>query len=153
MRNIFYVFIAFFAFLLASCNGGGQATTHQTAAADSLQLQYAKGFSIKYYTNFKKIIVYSPWVKGAVYARYYLVTDNKTKTPADGIKVQIPLKTLAATSVTHLEFLSLLDEINTITGVCSPKIIYNREINKRIEEGQLQIWEMHLISMWKGLCN
>lgn len=137
MRNIFYAFIAFLTFVFTSCNGGGQAATYQAVAVDSLQLQYAKGFSIKYYTNFKKIIVYSPWVKGAVYACYYLVTDKKTKTPANGIKVQIPLETLASTSVTHLEFLSLLDEINTITGVCSPKIIYNKEINKRIDEGAI----------------
>ena len=63
--------------------------------------------------------------------------DGKTKTPANGTKVQIPIQTLVATSVTHFEFLSLLGELQTVNGVCSPKIIYNREINKRIGEGKI----------------
>ncbi|HET7732649.1 MAG TPA: ABC transporter substrate-binding protein, partial [Paludibacter sp.] len=58
-------------------------------------------------------------------------------TPSNGTKVQIPLQTLVATSVTHFEFLSLLGELQTVNGVCSPKIIYNRELNKRIGEGKI----------------
>ena len=63
--------------------------------------------------------------------------DIKTKTPNDGEKIKIPLKTLASTSVTHLEFLSLLDEIQTITGVCSPALIYNPELQKNIQAGKI----------------
>jgi len=105
--------------------------------SDSLRLKYAKGFTVRYFKHFKEVVVYSPWSKGAVYARYFLVNDQGIKTPINGIKVQVPLKTLAATSVTHFEFLSLLGEINTVTGVCSPKIIYNKDINKRIGEGRI----------------
>ncbi|MEI8273903.1 MAG: ABC transporter substrate-binding protein [Paludibacter sp.] len=104
---------------------------------DSLKLAYAKGFAIKYFSDYKEVIVYSPWIKGTEYARYYLVNDIKIKTPANGTKVQIPLKTIAATSVTHFEFLSLLKELQTVMAVCSPEIIYNAEINKRIGEGKI----------------
>jgi len=106
-------------------------------ATNSLKLSYAQGFAIKYFSDYKEVIVYSPWVKGTEYARYYLVKDAKTKTPTDGTKVQVPLPTLVATSVTHFEFLSLLGELQTVDGVCSPNIIYNREINKRIGEGKI----------------
>lgn len=123
-------------FIFFSC-GNKSAKTSDAQASDSLKLSYAQGFSIKYFPSYKEVIVFSPWVKGTVYARYYLVKDAKTKTPKDGTKVQIPLKTIAATSVTHFEFLSLLGEINTITGVCSPKIIYNKEINKRVGKGEI----------------
>jgi len=129
---LFIVFINFFA----SCSQ--KATKHEDKkACDSLKLSYAHGFAIKYFTDYKEVIVYSPWVKGLVYARYFLVNDLKTQTPADGTKIKIPLKTLISTSVTHFEFLSLLSELQTITGVCSPKIIYNAEINKRFDEGKI----------------
>jgi iron complex transport system substrate-binding protein len=123
-------------FLFFSCNIKNTKTS-DARTSDSLKLKYAEGFAVKYFSNYKEVIVFSPWVKGTVYARYYLVKDANTKTPTDGRKVQIPLKTLAATSVTHFEFLSLLGEINSITGVCSPKIIYNKDINKRIGEGKI----------------
>lgn len=108
-----------------------------TKATNSVKLSYAQGFAIKYFADYKEVIVYSPWVKGTEYARYYLVKDAKTKTPADGTKVKVPLQTLVATSVTHFEFLSLLGELQTVNGVCSPNIIYNREINRRIGEGKI----------------
>jgi ABC-type Fe3+-hydroxamate transport system, periplasmic component len=109
----------------------------ENKCSDSLQLTYAKGFSVKYFPQYTEVAVYSPWVKGAVYARYYLVKDASIKTPANGTKLRIPIKTLAATAVTHFEFLSLLGELNTVNAVCSPKIIYNKEINKRIAAGQI----------------
>ena len=124
------------ACFLVSCTGK-TGNIEKEQPADSLKLSYAEGYAIKYFANYKEVIVYSPWVKGSVYARYYLVKDGKTKTPANGTKVQIPIQTLVATSVTHFEFLSLLGELQTVNGVCSPKIIYNREINKRVGEGKI----------------
>ena len=122
--------------ILVSCTSK-HTKTDETKALDSLKLHYAEGFAIKQFAGYKEVLVYSPWVKGAVYARYYLVNDASVKTPTDGTKIQIPLQTLAATSVTHFEFLSLLGEINTVTGVCSPKIIYNKFLNARFSKGKI----------------
>ncbi|NDP22439.1 MAG: ABC transporter substrate-binding protein [Paludibacter sp.] len=126
----------FVIIVLFSCTSK-KASTNNLVSTDSLKIAYAEGFSIKYFTHYKQLLVYSPWVKGAVYARYYLVKDAKIKTPTDGKKVQIPIKTLTATSVTHFEFLKLLGELNTITGVCSPSFIYNAQIQKRVGEGKI----------------
>ena len=114
-----------------------KAKTVETTTTDSLKLIYAQGFAVKYFTDYKEVLVFSPWVKGSVYARYYLVNDAKTKTPTNGSKIKIPLQTIAATSVTQFEFLSLLGELQTVNAVCSPKIIYNAEINKRFNEGKI----------------
>jgi iron complex transport system substrate-binding protein len=116
--------------LFTSCTNP-KPKTDGRKAADSLRVEYANGFAIRYFDEYKEVIVYSPWIKGTVYARYFLVKDVHTQTPADGTKVQIPLKTNAATSVTHFEFLSLLGELQTISGVCSPGFIYNNKILKR----------------------
>ena len=134
MKQLLFTIIA--CCLVFSCTNKSVQTNNQTVS-DSLKMSYAKGFSIKYFPAYKEVIVYSPWVKGSVYARYFLVNDANTKTPVNGTKVQIPLKTLAATSVTHFEFLSLLGELQTVNAVCSPEIIYNAEINKRLKSGAI----------------
>ena len=122
--------------VLVSC-GGKTKKSDNAQTTDTLKLKYAEGFSIRYFRDYKEVIVYSPWVKGTEYARYYLVADLNVKTPSNGIRVKIPLQTLATTSVTHLEFLSLLGELKTITGVCSPAIIYNPTVLKRVGEGKI----------------
>ena len=121
---------------MVSC-GHKTAETKNPQTSDTLKLKYAEGFSIRYFGNYKEVVVYSPWVKGTEYARYYLVDNINIKTPVNGTKVQIPLNTLATTSVTHLEFLNLLGELQTITGVCSPGIIYNPLVLKRIGQGRI----------------
>ena len=135
MKKISLVALIISLFLSSCGNKTSKMAVGQ--AIDSLKLAYAEGFAIKYFTDYKEVIVYSPWVKGAEYARYYLVKDNGIKTPADGTKVKVPLQTLVATSVTHFEFLSLLHALQTVNGVCSPEIIYNTELNKRIAAGQI----------------
>jgi len=134
--SLCFLLIVFTICSFISC-GSKSTKTANAQPVDSLKLKYAEGFTIRYYRDYKEVIVYSPWVKGTEYARYYLVTDLKTETPSNGTKVKIPLKTLATTSVTHLEFLTLLGELQTITGVCSPKIIYNPVVLKRGGEGKI----------------
>ena len=133
MKGPIYFIIVLFSLIFLSCSQQKQNATNTLPNSN----EYAEGFSIVAHNNYKEVIVYSPWVKGSVYARYYLVTDNATETPEDGKKVKIPLKTLAATSVTHFEFLSLLGEIESINAVCSPDIIYNPVIIKRVNEGKI----------------
>ena len=130
-----YIFLLLLLVLI-SCT---KKQEHQTSSepVKIVKLNYAQGFSIQEYTDFKEVIVFSPWKKGEIFARYYLVKNTNTVTPEDGVKITIPLKTLASTSVTHLEFLSLLNEIQSITGVCSPKLIYNREIQKNIQANKI----------------
>jgi len=125
-----------FIFLLFSCSPK-QSEKSDTAATDSLQLQYAEGFKVLYHEKYKEVVVYSPWKKGDIYARYFLVESPNIQTPANGQKVIIPLKSLAATSVTQFEFLSLLGELNSLTAVCSPHLIYNKTILKKFNDGEL----------------
>lgn len=134
MKGPIYFIIILFSLIFLSCSHQQKQSATDTISNSN---EYAEGFSIVSHDNYKEVIVYSPWVKGSVYARYYLVTDNATETPENGKKVKIPLQTLAATSVTHFEFLSLLGEIESINAVCSPDIIYNPVIIKRVNKGKI----------------
>lgn len=134
MKQLLSILLSIFLFF--SCTTKS-AKSEKEQISNSLKLVYAQGFTIQYFPNYKEVIVYSPWVKGTVYARYYLVKNDEIKTPSNGSKVIIPLKTIAATSVTQFEFLKLLGELQTVTGVCSPQLIYNPELNKRINENKI----------------
>lgn len=123
--------------LLSSC--AKKQSNIQTSIQPNTQttLSYAKGFSIKNFTDYKEITVFSPWEKGEVYAKYYLVYNQNTKTPADGIKIQIPVKKMASSSVTHLSFLESLGEIKSINGFCKPSLAFNSTFQENVKAGKI----------------
>lgn len=133
-RSFKFILLLFAVFLLsASCKQKTATERNQPISGEILSVSYAIGFAISYHDDYKEVIVYNPWEKGAVYARYYLVSGQDTETPQNGIKIVVPLPTIAITAVTQIEFLSLLDEFNTITGICSPEYVYNAAIRGKIE--------------------
>jgi iron complex transport system substrate-binding protein len=106
-------------------------------SSDSLSLKYAQGFAIDYYADYKKVTVKNPWANNAVIRSYYLVNDSSTRTPADGVKIIIPVTKMAVTVVTIFEFLSLLDEIDCVNAVCQPQLIYNQDIRAKYKSSGL----------------
>jgi iron complex transport system substrate-binding protein len=122
--------------IFTSCNGK-QSDNDKNNSAVLKTNDYAQGFSIRHIESYKEVIVYSPWVKGTVYARYYLVKDISVNVPENGIKIVVPIKSVAATSVTHFEFLNLIGKLETISGVCSPAIIYNQQIRESFGKGKI----------------
>jgi iron complex transport system substrate-binding protein len=130
---LFYVFISFSACHSNSQNGD---KAHSTADSHAV-VNYAQGFTIDKASDYTQVTVIHPWAKNTVYAQYYLVKTDSIQTPTDGIKVLIPIKTIAAASVTHYEFLNLLGELNTITGICQQNIIYNPMIKAGVSNGKI----------------
>ena len=117
MTNIFIILISLLFFV--SCTEK-KSSESGILPVDSLKVEYAQGFTVQYFKDYKKVIVFNPWAKSSIYASYYLVNKQNTETPSDGIKILIPLKSIVAASVTHFEFLSLLNELGTVNGVYVP---------------------------------
>jgi len=70
-------------------------------------------------------------------AKYYLVDNDSVDVPVDGMKVKIPIESLAVTAVTQIEFINLLEEIEKISGVCSPELIYNPKVQDNYQAGKI----------------
>jgi iron complex transport system substrate-binding protein len=100
-------------------------------------LDYAEGFDIYYYKDYKEVEVYNPWIKNTVLARYYLVNNKLIKTPGEGIKIKIPIQSIAITSVTQTGFLEMINELKTVKGVSSPHLFYNKIIAENIKAGNI----------------
>jgi len=56
------------------------------------------------------------------------VKDDSVRVPQDGIKLRIPIRRLTVTSCTHIGFLKALGQLDVVYGICSPEIVYNREV-------------------------
>lgn len=136
MKYIFPV-LSLLIFLFSSCQVD-KKTNISLHDADTLSLQYAKGFSIVYHPGFKEVIVHDPWKSGEVFARYYLVADTTTEVPANGVKIKVPLQNLAVSSATHFEFLQQINRLDKVNGVCSPELIYNTYIREKWGRGELE---------------
>lgn len=136
-RSFNYIFLCLAVLSVTACSTGSNKTDVISDSADSSVIVYAKGFSIRYFSDYTQVIVNNPWKSGSIYATYFLVKDTQTEVPEGGVKILVPLKTIAPASVTHYEFLHLLGELNTVTGICQADIVYNKEIKKGIEEGRI----------------
>ncbi|MFV0391331.1 MAG: ABC transporter substrate-binding protein [Paludibacteraceae bacterium] len=131
------ILLVYCILLLANCTK--RQPRSQQAEKDHVQVNrsYSVGFSIKDTENYKEVVVFSPWERNAVYARYYLVRDENQQTPVDGIKVKVPLESIATTSVTHLGFFNLLGEADKITAICSPGLVYDQQIQTNFSAGKI----------------
>lgn len=137
LRSFNYIFLCLAVLSVTACSTGSNKTDVISDSADSSVIVYAKGFSIRYFSDYTQVIVNNPWKSGSIYATYFLVKDTQTEVPEGGVKILVPLKTIAPASVTHYEFLHLLGELNTVTGICQADIVYNKKIKKGIEEGRI----------------
>ncbi|MEA4935614.1 MAG: ABC transporter substrate-binding protein [Paludibacter sp.] len=137
VRNILSVFFISLFFSLTSCHNK-PADKLSVTPVDSLVPSYASGFYIRYFNDFKEVVVKNPWDKAVVFSKYYLIKNDTVRTPTDGDRIIIPVKTTAVTSSTHFEFLHLLNELDKVKGVCSPDLIYNAFIRERYIDGKIE---------------
>lgn len=135
MKNLFYFLIIV---LFCACGAKTPKGEALVCNEEKLDVRYAQGFDVFYSDDYKTVVVYNPWKAGKVQQIYYLVEDKSVEVPNDGMKVVVPVEQIAISSCTHVEFLNLLGEINSVAGVCTPHLIYNDDIRKRYADGKIQ---------------
>ena len=136
MKNLFYLIAVL---CLVACNGkkSGPEIFSGGKPESSMTLKYAKGFSVDYFKDYRRVIIYNPWQKGEILDRYYLTNDTEVKTPDDGVRILTPVKSMVSTSCTHYTFLDMLGVTGTLKGICDPKRVYNENIRIAYAEGNL----------------
>ena len=126
---------------LVSCRqaGSGDSGKRSSFRADStLNLLYAKGFSIQYGEDCQRVTVRNPWSRSDKPLQvYYLYRELPRHCPADGVCVKVPLKALGIGSCTHVEFLNCLGVLPTVQGACNVERLYNEYLRTSRQEGRL----------------
>ena len=94
-------------------------------------VKYAVGFDMWQHEDYAEVVVYNPWVVDAIQQRYYLVRNNNIKIPQNGIRLKIPIESIAISSCTHTEFLDMIGCVENVIAMCSPNLIYNEVLYQR----------------------
>ena len=105
---------------------------------NKVKLHYAKGFSITQYEGYKVVSVFNPWQNSSEKkVDYYLYPDSaelNNSTP-DCRKIQIPVKRVVVFSATHVAFIQLIEQTQSIVAASGAQYIYNKIIKQKMQSG------------------
>ena len=102
-------------------------------------LTYADGFSLAYFKHYKVVTVNAPWPDATETFRYLLVQCG---TPApegfeDAQVIQVPVRSIAVLSSTHLPHLESLGALDRLIAVSTFKNIYSPVTREMVAAGKV----------------
>tara|TARA_Y100000815_G_scaffold79563_1_gene68743 strand:+ start:1331 stop:2566 length:1236 start_codon:yes stop_codon:yes gene_type:complete len=124
----------------SSCKQGEKDTTPLAASAQKVNINYAEGFSITDYGDYKILAVTEAFPGSDQVYNYALVKPGKSV--LDSLKtdatIQIPVKRIVVTSTTHIPSLEMLGVENTLVGFPNLDYISSQKTRDRIAHGEIQ---------------
>ncbi|PHR74508.1 MAG: ABC transporter substrate-binding protein [Lutibacter sp.] len=124
--------------LLSSCKADVKKAASSHAFKTSIK--YAQGFEIEEFTNYKKLIINSPYKDSKQPLEYILTsknTDVSQFSSTDKI-IQIPIKNIVVTSTTHIPMLELLEVEHTLIGFPNTKYVSSEKTRELIDTGKIK---------------
>lgn len=108
-------------FYFSTCN---QASVKNQSITNN---HYAKHFSITEKDEYTLITIKNPWVDAQnIQYQYAIPKDKKTPIPKGTLLLPTSPKRVAAISTTHIAFLDILNELETVKAVSSKQYIYSK---------------------------
>ncbi|MDY6799806.1 MAG: ABC transporter substrate-binding protein [Bacteroidota bacterium] len=137
MKNYFLFSLLLLFF---SCQSAKEKDTEEKSQTHFVDVKYAQGFSIEYHEQFKLLTIHNPW-QGAedIQYQYALVADEQEdlKMPTEIKKIVIPLKKVVCLSTSHIAFLEILNETESIIGVSGTKFVNNQKLQEKISQNEI----------------
>jgi iron complex transport system substrate-binding protein len=144
------ILLPFFgSILFYSCNNSTGKKEEQLADFNSttdyfpekIQVKYARGFSVRYFNNYKlvDIVSASSSVKDT---QHYILVQRGTPAPELTDKpytvIEIPIRNIICLASTHFALTDFLGVNNMVVGVSDTNYVYNPEIRTGIKEGKIK---------------
>jgi iron complex transport system substrate-binding protein len=128
-----------FAFLVFNSCKNEKSPPSPSVEGNTLEVSYAKGFSITDYGDYKVIEVSNPWPDAGKIYRYALVKDKANFESGERFDavVQVPVQNLIVTSTTHIPSLDMLGETDKLIAFPNLSYISSEQTRKRIADGKL----------------
>lgn len=133
-------------FLWIGCNGNNKAKVEYdrrnqptVSFEDSVKAEYAEGFRISYHNDYKLLEILNPYQDRMDTLRYVLKPREiqLDTTFQNAQVVDIPVRSMIATSTTHIALTEMLDANDIVTGMVSAEYVYSSEIRERVERGKI----------------
>lgn len=140
MENFGKILFLFLFLAISGCKNPEKQEKFNPGAGESIPVEYAEGFSIVKYDNFKIVTVKNPWPDSEVSYRYLLAEKGK-KIPEDILydqKIIIPVEEIVITSTTHISSLEILNEENALVGFPGLDYISSEKTRDLIAAGKVK---------------
>ena len=141
IRTIIFLFTII---LISSCTLNNETKNdnveNEIPLKSKISIDYAKGFNIEYFDNYKLITVYNPWNNNNIYWQYYIYKDSteiKNAKNKNVFNLKSSLNSTIALSGTQIAFFDKINLLNKISAVSDSKYIYNKEILKKVKAGSV----------------
>ena len=140
MKTVFLKFYLLLVMLLAVGCKPNKENKNSSFSNTSNQIKYAKGLAIYKYNGFSILKIKDPWPNAA--KEYTYILQEKNGIIPDSLQqnpiIPIPLKTIIATSTTHIPSLEMLGVENTLIGFPNTAYISSEKMRRRIDLGQIR---------------
>ncbi|HET6528343.1 MAG TPA: ABC transporter substrate-binding protein [Balneolaceae bacterium] len=110
--------------------------------------KYAGGFRISYHKNYKLLEIINPFLGKTDTLRYALVPrklSNQIEVP-NAREIPIPIRSMIATSTTHLGITQMLNANDIIKGMIGAKYVYSKGIRRQVKQGKIVSFPMGRIN-------
>lgn len=138
MKNIVFYLITLITFAFLGCKN--PENTASTINFSENTVEYAKGFSIHPYDGYSVVKITNPWPNAGKNYTYVLrsasgiVPDSLSKFT----QINVPIKSVVATSTTHIPSLEMLGVENTLVGFPQTNFISSPKVRKLIDQKKVQ---------------
>ena len=104
-----------------------------------LSLQYAQGFRVDYFDDYRVVTVLAPGGGEREEVQYVLVQrGHESPDGYEGVpRIEIPVRTLITTSTTHLPHVEKLGEVHSLIGIDNIKFVNSEAVKQRFAAGEL----------------
>lgn len=144
MKIIRIVLLFVVALLWVSCRQGSTGTNvaGEGDSAAVMQLEYAKGFTVKTLENGVKLVdVADPQQdadKMPVSYHFALVQKGvEAEVPKGYTKVEVPVERTIVMTMLQLSNFTALDAHDVVKGITGTKNLFNEDIRRRVEDGKM----------------
>lgn len=145
-QNSTFLFLLLFSFfLLFGCNSEKTQSQKeasevgQSSYADQTKINHAQGFTITYHNKYKVVSILSPVETGTDTSKYILLERGtaRPKGLEEAQVIEIPLRSIVATSSMHVALLEFLDSEGIITGLSNPQYIFSAKVQALMNAGKV----------------
>lgn len=141
MKPVKKITLLLIFFSIFGCKSDAEKNTSlETDEGTSVPIEYAEGFSLTDYGEYKILTVENPWPEAEKSYRYLLAEEN-AEIP-NGLeydqRVKIPVKKIVVTSTTHIPSLEILKEEHTLIGFPGLEYISSEKTRNLIRDGEVK---------------
>ena len=138
MKNIVFYLLTLTTFAFLGCKN--PENTASTINLSENTVEYAEGFSIHPYQGYSVVKITNPWPNAGKDYTYVLKSASGIvpDSLSQFIQINVPIKSVIATSTTHIPSLEMLGVENTLVGFPQTNFISSPKVRKLIDQKKVK---------------